>query len=78
MDITCSWSLLPTQEDSVTTTFFGASMIAIFGNENMLKFWQDPWLDDQSITKIAPELAEVVPRWCRKERLVASALHNNN
>jgi hypothetical protein len=76
IDPSCLWSLLPIHEDNVAKAFFCSSTIVVLGNGNKINFWQDPWLDCCSISKLVPDLAQVVSRRRCKTHSVVKALVN--
>jgi hypothetical protein len=57
-------------------TFFAASIRCMVGNGKSSFFWADPWLDDQCIMTLMPNLVEVGVR-ARRGHTVAAALEDH-
>jgi hypothetical protein len=74
VDTDCSWALLPVKEDSTTLTFFQASTVTVLDDGHMLKFWQDSWLNGQSIMMMVPDLVVELAKGWQHNRMVTSAL----
>ena len=56
---------------------FFASTTMILGDGLTALFWDDRWLQGQSIREIAPALYQCIPKRRRKARTVAEALTGN-
>jgi hypothetical protein len=71
------WANLPCKGDSITTSFFMASIQCRVGSGTSIQFWLDPWLNGLSIEQLAPELfiAMMGRQW--RHRTVVEALVNN-
>jgi hypothetical protein len=54
---------------------FAASTYSIVGDGQTTKFWDDRWLNGQSILEIAPQLHACIPKRRRKARTVADGLN---
>lgn len=57
--------------------FFHKSVLIEVGNGALILFWTDRWMNNNSITEIAPHLVAEVPPQIRRSRILAEARHNN-
>lgn len=55
---------------------FRASTTWYVGNGQTCRFWEDHWLDGQTMSEIAPLVYNRVPKRRRKTRLVRDGLLN--
>jgi hypothetical protein len=72
-----AWSGLGLQFNTLEKSFFFASTAVSVGNGRKARFWEDRWLLGRSISEIAPELYDCIPKRCRKRRTVAEGLLAN-
>jgi hypothetical protein len=77
MELDRPWTSLPAKEDSEASSFFQASITCFAGNDHLIRFWQDPWLNGKAIHDLAPDLVAVVPKRHRIGRTVVAALHGH-
>jgi hypothetical protein len=60
------------------TSFFVASTHMIAGDERMGRFWEDRWIDDNSVCQIAPELYACIPKRRQKATTIRDGLLGHN
>jgi hypothetical protein len=53
---------------------FAASTYMVVGDGTSTLFWEDRWMDGQSIREIAPEVYALIPKRRRRQRTVHQAL----
>jgi hypothetical protein len=53
---------------------FDISTFMVLGDGSSALFWEDRWLDGQTLQDIAPDLLALIPRRPRKRRTVREAL----
>jgi hypothetical protein len=56
-----AWSQLPIRVCPQVQSFFKASTFKVLGNGHRTLFWEDRWIDEQSVSDIAPCLYSLVP-----------------
>jgi hypothetical protein len=61
-------------KDVVSKAFFRASTVIVVGNDNKIKFWQDPWLDGYSMAELMSDLYQAVSCRHRRNRMVVDAM----
>ncbi|KAK1613888.1 hypothetical protein QYE76_019405 [Lolium multiflorum] len=59
------------QFSKVERDVFAASTFMVVGDGASALFWEDKWVDGQSIGEFAPELYAMIPNRCRKTCLEA-------
>jgi hypothetical protein len=47
---------------------FAASTYMVVGDGTSTLFWEDRWMDHQSVWEIAPEVYALIPKRCRRQR----------
>lgn len=72
-----SWIGLPTKEEKIVQAMFKISTTVQVGNGARTLFWQDKWIDGNSVEDIAPLVWAAVPKRLRNSRLVNQALADN-
>jgi hypothetical protein len=71
------WAPSACKTDRVIQAMFQVSTTVQVGNGAQTLFWTDRWVDDTSITYLAPDLVAAVAPHRRKTRLVSEALQNS-
>jgi hypothetical protein len=61
-------------QDALSRAFFQASIACVLWDGHSTFFWCDPWLDDQRIRAVMPDLVDAIPARAQRRRMVASAL----
>lgn len=69
-----AWAALPMKVEPQVQDLFDASIMVQVGSGRRSLFWQDNWLDGQSIADLAPALSALVNVRTRRCRTVAEAL----
>ena len=77
VDPDSAWQGLDMQFTHEEQAMFFASTTMILGDGLTALFWDDRWLQGQSIREIAPALYQCIPKRRRKARTVAEALTAN-
>jgi len=68
------WRHLQLSHDADSQQFFRASTTWVVGNGQTCRFWEDHWLEGQSIPEIASAIVALVPSRRRRHRLVSEGL----
>lgn len=55
---------------------FDMAIVTINGDGTNTRFWRDRWLQGRTISKVAPNLVSLVPRWVFNQWTVAQATEN--
>jgi len=71
-----AWSELDIPVSAEVQAFFRASVLAVLGNGESIRFWSDSWLDGASFVCLAPNLLKLVRTRPRNARTVAQAIAN--
>lgn len=71
-----AWSQLPIKTVPQVQAFFEASTFTQIGDDRRTLFWQDRWIDGESVSDIAPYIYQLVPRRVRKLQTVRDGLNN--
>ena len=69
-----AWAGLDLQFSSEERAFFFASTSMVLGDGRRALFWEDRWINGQSISEIAPQLFALIPKRRGKIRTVADGL----
>jgi hypothetical protein len=72
-----SWTSIAARPERAVQVMFGASVTVEVGNSRRTSFWQDRWVNGKSLTQLAPDLMQAVPKRICASRTVTVALHNN-
>ena len=71
-----AWSQLPIRTCPQVQAFFKASTYTVVGDGHHTLFWEDRWIDGESVTEIAPCLYHLVPARIRRRQSVRMGLQN--
>ena len=69
-----AWSQLPIKTAPEVQAFFKASTFTVLGDGRNTLFWEDRWLNGESIADAAPYLSQLVSRRTRRTQTVRDAL----
>ena len=72
-----AWRGLDLQFSSEERALFFASTIMQLGDGQTALFWDDQWLNGQSVRELAPAPYQCIPKRQRKSRTVAAGLAGN-
>lgn len=75
-DSSRAWSELPLKIEPEVLAFFKASTFIELGNGNSALFWEDRWIQGQSVHDLAPNLLQLVSRRRRRTMTVREGLTN--
>jgi hypothetical protein len=67
---------LPSKSESLVRAMFEASATVVVGKGDRALLWTYRWVDDTSISRLAPLVSELVPKQIQRSRTVAQALLN--
>jgi len=71
-----AWSQLPIKTCPQVQAFFKASTYSVVGNGEQTFFWEDRWLNRESVGEFAPCLLSLVPQAIRSRQTVSMAMNN--
>ena len=72
-----AWQGLDLQFSKEERALFFASTTMMLGDGRTALFWDDRWINGQSVREIAPMLYQCIPKQRRKTRIVAEGLDRN-
>ena len=72
-----AWQGLDLQFSKEERALFFASTTMMLGDGRTALFWDDRWINDQSVREIAPMLYQCIPKQRRKTRTVVEGLDGN-